>query len=72
MEMLQMSLNLKAWNLTRMNILMVTKTVGSNSDYDDTRPLVQTEDHCLPNFDDESSACQGGGKDYQPTFLEIK
>ena len=41
--------------------------VGSNSDYDDTRPLVQTEeDHCLLNFDDESSACQGWrSKDYQ-------
>tara|TARA_B110000444_G_scaffold256134_1_gene291888 strand:+ start:17039 stop:19552 length:2514 start_codon:yes stop_codon:yes gene_type:complete len=34
--------------------------VGSNSDYDDTRPLIQTEeDHCMLNFDDTSLACQG-------------
>ncbi len=41
--------------------------VGSNADYDDSRPLVQTEeDHCLLNFDDESSNCQGWrNKDYQ-------
>ena len=34
--------------------------VGSNSDYDDNRPLVQTEeDHCMLNFDDTSVVCQG-------------
>jgi len=34
--------------------------VGSNSDYDDSRPLVQTEeDHCMLNFDDTSLVCQG-------------
>jgi hypothetical protein len=34
--------------------------VGSNSDYDDSRPLVQTEeDHCKLNFDDTSLDCQG-------------
>jgi hypothetical protein len=44
--------------------------VGSNSDYDDTRPLIQTqEDHCLLNFDDQSLDCQGWrSKDYQ-TYL---
>jgi len=41
--------------------------VGSNSDYDDTRPLIQTEeDHCMLNFDDSSLACQGWrNADYQ-------
>lgn len=41
--------------------------VGSNSDYDDTRPLIQTEeDHCLLNFDDQSLKCQGWrSKEYQ-------
>ena len=48
--------------------------VGSNSDYDDTRPLVQTEeDHCLLNFDDNSLACQGWrNKDYQNYLLRDK
>ena len=41
--------------------------VGSNSDYDDSRPLVQTEtDHCMLNFDDLSDACMGWrSEDYQ-------
>ena len=41
--------------------------VGSNSDYDDSRPLVQTEtDHCMLNFDDVSDACMGWrSEDYQ-------
>jgi len=41
--------------------------VGSNSDYDDTRPLIQTEeDHCMLNFDDSSLVCQGWrNADYQ-------
>lgn len=41
--------------------------VGSNSDYDDNRPLVQTEmDHCMLNFDDISDACMGWrSEDYQ-------
>ena len=34
--------------------------VGSNSDYDDTRSFIQTEqDHCLTDKNDTSEACQG-------------
>lgn len=34
--------------------------VGSNSDYDDTKAFVQTEqDHCLNDKNDTSEACQG-------------
>lgn len=44
--------------------------VGSNSDYDDTRPLVQTEqDHCMLNFDDTSLSCQGWRNDDYQTYL---
>ena len=48
--------------------------VGSNSDYDDTRPLVQTEqDHCLLNFDDLSDACMGWrNADYQAYLSRSK
>ena len=48
--------------------------VGSNSDYDDTRPLVQTEeDHCMLNFDDTSLACQGWrSAEYQAYILREK
>ena len=44
--------------------------VGSNSDYDDTRPLVQTEeDHCNLNFDDLSLACQGWRNSEYQSYL---
>ena len=44
--------------------------VGSNSDYDDTRPLVQTEeDHCNLNFDDISLACQGWRNSEYQSYL---
>jgi len=44
--------------------------VGSNSDYDDTRPLVQTEeDHCMLNFDDTSLSCQGWRNDEYQSYL---
>ena len=34
--------------------------VGSNSDYDDTRGFIKTEqDHCLNNKNDTSEACMG-------------
>ena len=34
--------------------------VGANSDYNDNKPLVQTEqDHCNLNYDDVSSQCEG-------------
>ena len=40
---------------------------GSNSDYDDNKPLIQTEqDHCNLNYDDFSSQCEGWRSgDYQ-------
>ena len=40
---------------------------GANSDYDDNKPLVQSEqDHCNLNFDDVSNQCQGWRSgDYQ-------
>ena len=44
--------------------------VGSNTDYDDTRPLVQTEeDHCMLNFDDISLPCQGWRNAEYQTYL---
>jgi hypothetical protein len=44
--------------------------VGSNSDYDDTRPLVQTEeDHCMLNFDDLTLPCQGWRSAEYQTYL---
>lgn len=44
--------------------------VGSNSDYDDTRPLIQTEeDHCMLNFDDASDACMGWRSDAYQSYL---
>ena len=44
--------------------------VGSNADYDDSRPLVQTEqDHCLLNFDDLSDACMGWRSDAYQSYL---
>lgn len=48
--------------------------VGSNSDYDDTRPLVQTEkDHCMLNFDDVTDACMGWRDgDYQAYLARDK
>jgi hypothetical protein len=48
--------------------------VGSNADYDDSRPLVQTEeDHCMLNFDDVSQACQGWrSSDYQSYLNRVK
>ena len=44
--------------------------VGSIADYDDTRPLVQTEeDHCLLNFDDISPSCQGWRSEEYQSYL---
>ena len=44
--------------------------VGSNADYDDTRPLIQTEkDHCMLNFDDASDACMGWRSDDYQAYL---
>ncbi|MBT6923689.1 MAG: hypothetical protein HOA35_04030 [Euryarchaeota archaeon] len=44
--------------------------VGSNADYDDSRPLIQTEqDHCLLNFDDLSDACMGWRSDAYQSYL---
>lgn len=41
--------------------------VGANSDYDDNKPLIQSEeDHCMLNFDDISNQCLGWrSADYQ-------
>lgn len=45
--------------------------VGSNADYDDSRPLVQTEeDHCMLNFDDETLACQGWRNSEYQSYLD--
>lgn len=48
--------------------------VGANADYDDTRPLVQTEkDHCMLNFDDMTDACMGWRDgDYQSYLARDK
>ncbi|MFL2950141.1 MAG: hypothetical protein ACJZ40_07140 [Candidatus Poseidoniaceae archaeon] len=48
--------------------------VGSNADYDDTKPLIQTEkDHCMLNFDDLSDACMGWrSADYQAYLARDK
>jgi len=44
--------------------------VGSNTDYDDSRPLVQTEtDHCMLNFDDLSDACMGWRSEAYQSYL---
>jgi hypothetical protein len=44
--------------------------VGSNADYDDTRPLVQTEqDHCMLNFDDNSDECMGWRSEAYQDYL---
>jgi hypothetical protein len=45
--------------------------VGANSDYDDNKPLIQTEkDHCMLNFDDLSNQCLGWRSDgYQEYML---
>jgi len=44
--------------------------VGSNTDYDDNRPLVQTEtDHCMLNFDDLSDACMGWRSEAYQSYL---
>ena len=44
--------------------------VGSNADYDDSRPLIQTEQyHCLLNFDDLSDECMGWRSDAYQSYL---
>jgi hypothetical protein len=44
--------------------------VGSNSDYDDSKPLIQTEkDYCLLNFDDNSGQCLGWRSDGYQEYL---
>lgn len=44
--------------------------VGSNSDYDDTRGFIQTEqDHCLNNKNDTSEACQGWNNPAYQAYL---
>ena len=44
--------------------------VGSNEDYDDTRPFIQTEqDHCLNDKDDTSEACLGWNNPAYQAYL---
>jgi len=50
--------------------------VGANSDYDDEKPLIQTEkDHCLLNHDDSRDQCLGwrseGYQDYLSRDREV-
>ncbi len=44
--------------------------VGANSDYDDNKPLIQTEkDHCMLNFDDLSDPCLGWRSDGYQEYM---
>jgi hypothetical protein len=45
--------------------------VGSNEDYDDTRPFIQTEqDHCLNEKNDTSEACLGWNNPAYQAYLK--